>query len=312
MLGLVYTVVFLLMFGLAALSALTVWTVLDRERQQAETGQDPATLLRDDVLSTISTLSTVLTRSSLVGRLQPLLAEAGLEWSVGRVVLAMLVCGGVISNLAIWLLGIPLAWSLLLGAAAMLLPVMWLRGKRKKRIAAIEEQLPDALEYLARALVTGQSLIVSMELLAEEVEPPLTGELRKVVDEYNLGLSLTQAMQNLAQRVPSVDIQFFVSAVQSQSRTGGSLHELLETLAETVRERASLKGQVRALTANGRLTASVLSLMPLVIAAVMSWINAAYFAPLLNHPLGKPLLVMAALGQITAYLVIRKIVDVKV
>jgi tight adherence protein B len=148
--------------------------------------------------------------------------------------------------------------------------------------------------------------------MADEVKAPLSNELRKTVDEYNLGLPMNDALASLTRRVPSVDMQFFVSAVMTQSRTGGTLHEVLEGLAETIRERATLKGQVRAMTANGRMTAVVLSLMPAFVAGVMLYINPSYLGLLFQHPLGPTLVTMAIGGQVLAYFVIRKIVDIKV
>jgi tight adherence protein B len=168
------------------------------------------------------------------------------------------------------------------------------------------------LDYLSRALVAGHSLPMSLELMADEVKPPLSTELRKTVDEYNLGMSMNDALANLTHRVPSVDMQFFVSAILTQSRTGGTLHEVLEGLAETIRERGTLKGQVRAMTANGRMTAIVLSLMPAFVALVMLYINPHYLGLLVQHPLGKTLITCAIAGQLLAYFVIRKIVDIKV
>jgi tight adherence protein B len=176
----------------------------------------------------------------------------------------------------------------------------------------VEEQLPEALDYLSRSLVAGHSLPMSLELVAEEVRQPLSAELRKTVDEYNLGMSMPDALDGLARRVPSVDMQFMVSAVLTQSRTGGTLHEVLEGLAETIRERSTLKGQVRAMTANGRMTAVILSLLPVFIALVMLYINPRYFNLLLDHPLGKPLVLLAAGAQLAAYFVIRRIVDIRV
>jgi tight adherence protein B len=153
---------------------------------------------------------------------------------------------------------------------------------------------------------------MSVELLSEECDPPLSLELRKTVDEYNLGLSMDDALSNLMTRLPSVDIQFFVSAIQTQSRTGGSLHELLEDLSETIRERMTLKRQVRALTANGRMTAMVLSALPFAVAGTMLYVNPSYFDLLLDHPLGRTLLFTALCGQVLAYAVIRRIVNIRV
>ena len=109
-----------------------------------------------------------------------------------------------------------------------------------------------------------------------------------------------------------MDVQFFVSAVTTQARTGGNLHELLETLSETIRERSTLKGQVHAMTAHGRLTALILSLLPFVVGGVLMFVNAEHFSIMLEHPLGKTLLFLAMCGQVAAYFVIKKIADIKV
>jgi len=201
----------------------------------------------------------------------------------------------------------------MLGALAVAaLPIGIIRRRQAERLRRVEEQLPEALDYLSRALLAGHSLPMSVELLADECDPPLSIELRKTVDEYNLGLSISDALHNLMLRLPSVDIQFFVSAIQTQSRTGGSLHELLDDLAETIRERMTLKRQVRALTANGRMTAVVLSALPFVVAGTMLYVNPDYLGLLLQHRLGPTFLFMALGGQIVAYLVIRRIVNIRV
>lgn len=176
----------------------------------------------------------------------------------------------------------------------------------------VEAQLPEALDFISRALVAGHSLPMSLELLAEEIGPPLATELRKTVDEYNMGASMDESLENLSLRAPSVDIQFFTSAIMTQSRTGGSLHELLETLSETIRERGTLRGQVRALTANGRMTALILSSLPVFIATVMYFISPDYMNLLLNHSVGKTLVFVAACSQVAAFFVIRRLVDIRV
>ena len=224
----------------------------------------------------------------------------------------MLVTGAVTLNVVLALDFFPLVGSWMLAAVGAATPVFYIRRRRRKRFKEIEEQLPDALDFLSRSTVAGHSLPMSLELLSDEVGPPLSYEMRKTVDEYNLGLPMSDALLNLARRLPTVDIQFFVSAVVAQSRTGGNLHELLDNLSETIRERGTLRGQVRSMTAHGRLTAVVLSLLPMVVAVSMMLVNADYFMVLVNHPVGKTLLLMAMCGQLLAYLVIKKIVDVKV
>jgi tight adherence protein B len=249
---------------------------------------------------------------SYTRRLKLLLAEANLDWSVGRLVLQMLVAGMLVLASLLHVGWVPWYGSLAASAAAASLPVLYVRRLRSKRLRKVEDQLPEALEFLARALVAGHSLPMALELLGEEAETPISTEVRKTVDEYNLGLSMEKSLSNMADRVPSVDIQFFVSAVASQSRTGGNLHDLLDSLAETIRDRETLRGQVRALTANGRTTAIILTCLPFFIAGVMLMVNSEYLSILTNHPVGRLLILAGICGQALAFFVINRIVDIKV
>ena len=314
----VYTTIWGLSFAVVAAAAITAWALIERSMHKSD-GVDPdqptaeaGGLLRDEVLSTLSVFAAVLQRFRFFTTLNRWLAEADIGWSVGRVVLMMLVAAAVSLNVLVRLDVMPVFGVWVCAAAAAATPVWYVRAMRRKRLKAVEELLPEALDFLSRALVAGHSLPMALELLTEEVEQPLAGELRKTVDEYNLGLSMNDAVQSLGDRLPSVDIEFFVSAVMTQSRIGGNLHELLDSLAETIRERQSLKGQIHALTANGRITAVVLSLLPIFVAVVMMFVNRNYFLILIDHPLGKTLIFLAACGQVAAYFAIKKIVDIKV
>jgi tight adherence protein B len=310
-----YGAVFALTFALTALAAAAAWALTGRgstrKRPPAAQQESPG-ILRSEVLSTITLLAPVLEKIRLVGHLRQLLAEADVTWSVGRTVLLSLTLG-MAGFYALLLTGaLPLALSLAGALALASVPTLVIRSRRAQRFRAVEQQLPEALDYLSRALLAGHSLPMSLELLAEECDPPLSAELRKTIDEYNLGASLEGALRNLTVRLPSVDILFFVTAIQTQSRTGGSLNDLLENLAETIRERITLKQQVRALTANGRMTAVVLSVLPFAVAGTMMYINPDYFDLLLSHPFGPAALIVAVCAQIAAYLVIRRIVDIRV
>ncbi len=312
---LIYTLAFLFTFAVTSLSVKVAWTLLDR---QGSTGKDAAgrggrySLLRSEALSTLSTYNLILSRVRFVPKLKDLLEQANVEWSVGRVSAMMLLAGVVALNLAIRSELLPLIGSFALAGVAAAAPILYLMQLRTKRHREVEEQLPEALDYLSRAVIAGNSLPMSLELMADEVGPPLSIEVRKTVDEYNLGSQMDEALRGLTDRLPLVDVRFFVSAVLTQSRTGGNLHELLETLSETIRERAALKGQVRALTANGRLTAIILTALPAFIAVMMWFVNPDYFMVLANHPLGKTLIFSAICAQVAAYFVINKIVDIKV
>ena len=247
-----YMAAFLTSFVIVGGIAAAVWSFVEswmrkkREGEQAQPG-----LLRSEVLSTLSLFAALLKRLRHVKRLQKSLAEADLEWSVGRVILMMLVTGTVTLNVLLRLDFIPDFGVWVCSFAAAATPIFYVRRRRRLRLRAVEEILPEALDFLSRALVAGHSLPMSLELLAEEVDPPLSNELRKTVDEYNLGLPISDSLNNLGDRLPIVDVQFFVSAVTTQARTGGNLHELLDTLSETIRERSTLKGQVHAMTATG-------------------------------------------------------------
>jgi tight adherence protein B len=314
-----YTLTFVLVFLVTSGSAAVAWAVVSR-RQGEPRPENPipqfasslSPLLRNESLSAFSLHEQVLSRMHFISSLKELQNQANVTWSVGRTSAMMLLAGVVTLNVVMQLDLLPFLASCavaLIGAAS---PIFYLRRQRSIRYRHIEEQLPEALDYLSRAIVAGNSLPMSMELLADEIGDPLSAELRKTVDEYNLGSPMEEALKALAHRLPMVDVRFFVSAILTQSRTGGNLHDLLDTLAETIRERSTLKAQVRALTANGRLTAIILTLLPVFVAGMMWVVNKNYFMLLAGNPLGKTLIFAAICAQLLAYFIINKIVNIKV
>ncbi len=314
-----YSLTFLLTFLAGAGLSLAAWALVFRDQRNTDfpgvptwAGIDAARILHSDRLSTLSVYHLLLSRFRFTPFLRKLLGQASVNWSVGRTSALMLLGGVVTLNVLLQLDLLPLWGCFVVAPFGACTPILYLRRQRAARYREIEEQLPEALDYLSRATIAGHSLSMSMELVADEVGAPLSTELRKTVDEYNLGSSMDDALKSLAVRLPMVDVQFFVSAMLTQSKTGGNLHELLDNLSETIRERSSLKGKVRALTANGRLTAVVLTSLPVLIAVVMWAVNSDYFGVLLNHPVGKTLVFAAICAQVAAYFVISKIVDIKV
>jgi tight adherence protein B len=191
-------------------------------------------------------------------------------------------------------------------------PYLMVLRRRSKRMAAFELQFPDALDTVARAIRAGNTLGAALDILAREAKPPVSTEIRKTVDERSLGLTWEQALQNLAGRVPTLEVNMFVAAIQLQTRTGGRLHEVLAKLSESMREAASLKGEVRAISAHGRLTGSLLTILPIVIAGTMAYVNPGHLASLWNHPAGKDLITASVTCLVAAHLVIRKLTDVKI
>jgi tight adherence protein B len=197
-------------------------------------------------------------------------------------------------------------------AVAAFLPIQLLRRAARKRLALFESQFPGALEFIARSMRAGHAFSVSLEMLHHECEQPLAGEFRRVFEEQNLGMPLDAALSRLAARVDLIDVQFFVSAVVLQRRTGGNLTEILDTLAEVIRERYKLKGKIKAISAHGRMTAQALSAIPIIVGAMMFYVNSEYRVFFFQTALGLEMLAASAALQIIAYVVIMKIVIIEV
>jgi tight adherence protein B len=247
-------------------------------------------------------------RCSLFRRL---VEQAGLNYSPARVFLACLVLasvGGFVTTFARlqWGLG-PLA-ALITGS----LPLIWVLWKRHQRLAKFERQLPEAMELLARSLRAGHSVVDGIRLIAEEMAMPISGEFRRCYDRQNLGKPLDDALQELAERIPNLDVRFFATSVILQRQTGGDMAEILEKIGRLIRQRLQIRGQIKALTGEGRLSAAFLLTMPLVLALYMYVRDPEYLRPLVEHPLGQKMTLYAIGLQILGAITIKKIVDIKV
>jgi Flp pilus assembly protein TadB len=203
--------------------------------------------------------------------------------------------------------------SLFIGALLFAaLPRLYFARKHRARMTAIEEQFPDALDFIARSVRAGNALSISLEMLAGEASEPLRSEFLKVSREQALGASLDAALGNLVSRVPLVETRFFVSAVLLQREAGGNLAEVLSRLANSVRDRLRLRGHVRAVSGQGRLTAAVLTVLPIVVVVLLKILSSRYLEGLTGDPRGRMLLGAAVLSQILGYLSMRKIVNIEV
>jgi len=180
------------------------------------------------------------------------------------------------------------------------------------RLKTFASQLPDALELIARALRAGHSLKAGMHVVAEEMPSPIADEFGRVYEEQNLGISIEDSLRNVCDRVPNLDLRFFVTSVAIQRQTGGDLAEILNKIGYVIRERYRILGQVKALTAEGRLSGVVLIALPFVLFLVMLHIKPDYVQALWTEPLGVKMSVFALVAQIVGALVIKKIVDIKV
>ena len=193
-----------------------------------------------------------------------------------------------------------------------ILPFLWLLMRRKRRLKHFGAQLPEALEMLARALRAGQSLGFGFSMVANEMGPPLGKEFGRVFEEQNLGIPLEESLQGMTDRVPNLDLKFFVTAVILQRQTGGDLAEILDKIGGLIRERFRIWGQVQALTGEGRLSGVVLLALPFVLFVAVYQLNPGYISILFTDPMGKKMLAIAIVMQILGALVIRKIVNIKV
>jgi tight adherence protein B len=191
-------------------------------------------------------------------------------------------------------------------------PFLYLRWKKRRKTGKIEQQMPDAMELLARSLRAGHTLQSTLELISQEIPAPLGAEMRITYEEQRLGLSMAQALRRMGDRVSSRDLRYFVTAVLIQIETGGNLAEILENIGAIIRDRLKLKSKVKGLTAEGRFSAIILGLLPVVTFLALFFINRPYVMTLLTDPAGTKIF-MAAIGSITVgALVMKKMVAIKV
>jgi tight adherence protein B len=201
---------------------------------------------------------------------------------------------------------------LLGGGFGFSLPFLYLNFKRGRRLRKFEEEFPEALDLIARALKAGHAFVTGLKMVADEMEDPVGPEFRKTFDEQNFGLPMKDALENLTTRVPSLDVRFFSTAVLIQRETGGNLSEILENLAHVVRERFKILRQVRVYTAHGRMTGYVLLALPAVLCIALSFINPDHMNLLFRERMGQMLLMLALTLQFIGYVWIRQVVKIEV
>jgi tight adherence protein B len=207
---------------------------------------------------------------------------------------------------------VPILLGPILGLLLVGLPIGWLLVKRKRRLAKFGQQLPGALELLGRSLRAGHSLNAGFGLVASEMEAPLAVEFGRAFEEQNFGIPLDEAIEDMADRVPNMDLRFFATAVVLQRQTGGDLAEILDKIGHLIRERLMILGQIQALTGEGRMSGAVLLALPPVLFLVMLKLNYEYVMMLFTDEIGRYMLCAALVTQIVGALVIKKIITIKV
>jgi tight adherence protein B len=186
------------------------------------------------------------------------------------------------------------------------------RVKRGKRMAQLEEQFPEALDFMARSVRAGHAFMISLSMVGEHVPEPLATELVTVFNEINLGAPIGTALDNLTTRVPLLDFRFFTSTVMLQRQTGGNLNEILNRLSHVIRERFQLKGAVKAASAHGRLTGLILTILPILTAFALLAVAPGYLQGMAKDPDGKYLILGAAVSVLLGNYFIRRIIKIKV
>ena len=277
----------------------------------AEGGQDGTEITKKRILSDVPFLNQILLHTPGIPQLDWLVIQANAKQPFGFYFLLTLLLTtagfllgqflnrGVIPNVVL---------SLLFGS----LPLIYLANLKSKRIAKFKKQLPDGLDLIARALKAGHAFTGGLKLAADEIEDPLGTEFSETLDEINFGISVSDALKNLAVRIDCEELRFFVVGVILQRETGGNLAELMEVLAGLIRERFKFEGKVRTLAAEGKLSAIILVALPFLIAGWILFSNPGYLNPLFTHTVGRLMLVFAAVMMIMGIIVMKKMVDIKV
>jgi len=267
-------------------------------------------LLKADGLGAQSWLRQALKKTRRLEQIQTLLLQADVPWPLGLVLLIWLMCGALGLSLAFFHRG-PVGGLAGLGLG-LFLPYKVLQLKKKHRLKKFEKQLPEALDLLARGLKAGHAFASGLQMVGEEMPNPIGLEFFKTFKEYNHGMDMNTALLNLCQRMDLKELRFFTTAIMIQRETGGNLTEILEKIAGLIRERFKLRNQIKALTAEGRLSGWILILMPPVLFVVMLRLNPDYTLMLVNHKTGRMMAMTAMFFQMLGVLAIRKIVNIKI
>lgn len=258
-----------------------------------------------------SVAEAIVGKLSIIPKLQTMLDQAAVDWSAPQTLVNIGV-GAILLWFGLFALGYNFFLSFGCGVAVVILPLAWLSFRRKSRMAKLANQLPDVFEMMSQALRAGHSLAGAIQLVYEQMPAPIATEFAQVYHEQNLGVKVEDALQSMAERVDSLDVRFFVTAVMIQRQTGGDLAEVLDNISGVIRERIELAGLVRGLTAEGRLSGWVLFALPAVVFLGSMYMNPDYGTVLLEDPRGQIMLMVAVGMQLMGIAMIRWIVNIKV
>jgi tight adherence protein B len=268
-------------------------------------------LLRDELLSSVPAVHRVLLRWSWPGRLREVLRQAGLRTKPAKLVMICLVLL-LATNLIAGRFFPTFPIALLMGLGIGFVPIAIVAWMRKRRLRKFEERFPEALDLLGRSVRAGHAFTTGLEMIAKESPEPIGGEFRTTFDEQNFGLPLRDALLNLAERVPLIDVRFFVTALLIQKETGGNLAEILDGLAHVIRDRFRIYREVQTKTAQGKLTAGILIALPPFVMVALATLNPQYIGVLFTDPKGPTILAVAGIMQVIGSVILWKIIHIEV
>jgi tight adherence protein B len=302
---------FIFFFVESPLSRRKMMTRLSALQQASVRGEEMTDVLRKDLLSDIPTLDRILATMPGIRNLRLFLDQSKLPFQVGTFVLACvgLFFGGLVVATVI---GFPSYLALGLAGILGAIPYIVATVKRTQRFNRFEEQFPEAMDLLGRAVRAGHAFTTGFELIGKELPDPVGDEFRIAFSQQGLGVPLRDALQNMAIRMPLPDVRIFVSCIQIQRESGGNLGEILDSMSSIMRERFKLRRQVRIYTAEGRLSMYMLSAIPVLAFLGLEFFQPEYLSPMLTDPRGQMGLGVAVLLQFIGYIVISRIIKIKV
>ena len=277
----------------------------------ATASSERLSILKQRQLGDATPLERALKLLPRVQGIEQFLQQAGVQWSVARLVTTCAVIPPVVFSLAMFS-SAPLPVIAMLALLSASLPVLYVRRRRAKRLRQLEKQLPEACDMLARALRSGHAFSLAIDMVGTEFADPMGSEFRTTFDEINYGVSLNEALTNLAARVPIRDLRYFVIAVLIQRETGGNLAEVLDGITALIRERFKLFDKVRVLSAEGRLSAWVLGLLPFIVGTLMLFLNPGFLQVLWQDPMGLKMMVAALSSMAVGVVWMSRVVALRV
>jgi len=264
-----------------------------------------------DKLSDVRMIQAALSRAKgFSGPIERLIMQSGLQITVGALVMASVLLGCV-GYLAVKTLTHFTVVALAAAPLFASIPFTFVRWKRTRRFGMFEEQFPEAIELMARALRAGHAFQTGIQMVADEIPSPVGAEFKLLYDRQNFGMPLSDALKGMAERVPILDARFFTTAVLTQRETGGNLSEILDNLAAVIRDRFKVKRQVRAVTAHGRITGWILAGLPPVLALILTMVSPEHMKPMITDPLGIKMIAVGGTMQVIGSLIIRKLVNIR-